>query len=384
MTKKISKVRNGQLDFFKFLFSIVVLLYHGRLLGSASAGDRIIFQNGLISVEFFFMVSGFFFIPSVERFFEKSSHLNKYNSVFKENIGYIGNKIKSILGLYIISVIFSFVMYTIYYVKQVTEFNIVSYIFRMSKSIWNILLLQSSVTTQLNINSVTWYISAMFIVMFILYPVVRCKKDLFVRYICPIGSILLLGVLVAEKNSFDNYDMTAIHLTKGLIRAFIGIMIGCIIYEVSNYCKEIKFTTFSKLLFSLVGYAALLYSLVLMDYHTRAILDKNYDWEVNITVIFALAVTTFVFASGLDITNKLYNNSVSSFLGKLSTAIYLLHIPCRRIVQLYFYKGYSYNQRLLIMLVLSLAVSLIAMFVLFVLRKLSAKIKPTLKRAFLK
>ena len=384
MTQKIKRVRNGQLDFLKFIFSLVVVLYHGRLLGSSSAGDKLFFEKGYIAVEFFFMVSGFFFIPSVERFFAKASAQNKYNSVFKENIGYIGNKIKSILGLYIISVIFAFVMYTLYYVKSVTEFDFFKYVLTMSKSIWNILLLQSSVTSQLNINSVTWYISAMFIVMFVLYPLVRCKKDLFVRYICPIGSIFLLGVLVAEKGLLGVYDMTAIHLTKGIIRAFMGIMIGCIIYEVAGYCKGVNFSAFSKVLFTLAGYSALLYSLALMQFNTKATLEKSYDWEANITVIFALMVAVFVFASGVNITHKLFNNPVSSFLGSFSTAIYLLHMPCRRIVQLYFYKGYSYNQRILIMFALSLAVSLIAMFVLFVLRKLSVKIKPTLKRVFLK
>ena len=83
MGQKIKKVRNGQLDFFKFVFAIVILLFHGRILGDAASVDKLLFENGAIAVEFFFIVSGFFFVPSVERFFSKNSELKKYNSVFK-------------------------------------------------------------------------------------------------------------------------------------------------------------------------------------------------------------------------------------------------------------------------------------------------------------
>lgn len=384
MGQKIKKVRNGQLDFFKFVFAIVILLFHGRILGDAASVDKLLFENGAIAVEFFFIVSGFFFVPSVERFFSKNSELKKYNSVFKEDVGYIGSRIKGLIGLYVISVILSFAAYTMEYVHTNLDFSFTDYAFTMSKSIWNILLLQSSATTQLNINGATWYLSAMFIAMFVMYPIVRLKKDLFTRYICPVGAILFFGILASQKSLTGVYDWTPIHITRGLIRAFMGIMIGCIIYEFTNYLKKIDFTVFSKILFTLLGYGALFYSLVVMQFYTKVYIGKGYDWKVNFTIVFAFAVAVLVLAGGLDITHKLYNNRVSAFLGKFSTAIYLLHMPCRRIVMVYFYDGYTYHERLLIMLILSIAVSLISMFIVFIIKKNSEKLKSIFKKVFVK
>ncbi len=61
MAQSVKKVRNGELDFFKFLFAIVIFLYHCRSF--ADTGETIILRNGSYAVEFFFIVSGFSLYP---------------------------------------------------------------------------------------------------------------------------------------------------------------------------------------------------------------------------------------------------------------------------------------------------------------------------------
>ncbi len=50
------KKRNGTIDCMKFIFAIVVVIYHGsHFLGET----RMAFHGGFIAVEFFFLVSGY-------------------------------------------------------------------------------------------------------------------------------------------------------------------------------------------------------------------------------------------------------------------------------------------------------------------------------------
>ena len=57
------KRRNETVDFLKFLFALVIVIFHGRKL--ASSGEFALFQSGYLGVEFFFLVSGFLMMKSV-------------------------------------------------------------------------------------------------------------------------------------------------------------------------------------------------------------------------------------------------------------------------------------------------------------------------------
>ena len=64
MTKSNNK--NGLIELFRFLCSLWVAYFHGF---SPILSDK--FSGGNISVDFFFMVSGFFFLKSIEKYREK-------------------------------------------------------------------------------------------------------------------------------------------------------------------------------------------------------------------------------------------------------------------------------------------------------------------------
>ncbi len=380
MAQEIKKVRNGELDFFKFIFAIVIFLYHCRSF--ATPTDTIILRNGSYAVEFFFIVSGFFFIPSVQRYAKKQNSDGTL-TLFQENVGFLGNKIKGILGIYIISVVFSLIIYTIEFTTTHDSFQFSAFIFSLCAAIWNILLLQSVVTAQVNLNSATWYMSAMFIIMFILYPCVRKNKDFYVKYLCPIGALICISLLIDKKYLSGVDEPTTFLITMGVVRAFMGIMLGSILYEFTEYIKarKITFTLFSRICITLMGFLAFAYSLVIMHFSNKEILGDKYNWKVNFTVIISLAIFVFVVNSGLDITKNIFNNSFCGFLGNLSTAFYMLHIPCRRIVQLGF-ENCTYIQKVSIMFAFSLFASLIAIGIVNLCKKKS--LSANFKKIFIK
>ena len=64
MTKKVS-TKNGLIELFRFLCSLWVAYFHGF---SPVISDK--FGGVNISVDFFLMLSGFFFLKSIEKYRE--------------------------------------------------------------------------------------------------------------------------------------------------------------------------------------------------------------------------------------------------------------------------------------------------------------------------
>ena len=57
--------RNYTLDFLKFVFAVIVMLFHSNSLTSDQG--QMTFLNGRIGVEFFFLVSGCLMCESADR-----------------------------------------------------------------------------------------------------------------------------------------------------------------------------------------------------------------------------------------------------------------------------------------------------------------------------
>ena len=60
--------RNYVIDLLKFIFSIVIVLYHINTLDlQPRGGGYLIAKSGFIAVEFFFIVSGYLLAQSTDR-----------------------------------------------------------------------------------------------------------------------------------------------------------------------------------------------------------------------------------------------------------------------------------------------------------------------------
>lgn len=61
----IKKQRNNLVELARFLFSLLVIGYHVQM--TWAGGGVQFFAGGALAVEFFFLISGFFFARSVEK-----------------------------------------------------------------------------------------------------------------------------------------------------------------------------------------------------------------------------------------------------------------------------------------------------------------------------
>ena len=95
---KNSKPRNNLMEFFRFIYSLLVMGYHVQFSYSDDEIDA--FENGALAVEFFFILSGYFLPRSLEKLIkdEKSSFIKKVFYFMK-------NKVTALLNVHLVAIV---------------------------------------------------------------------------------------------------------------------------------------------------------------------------------------------------------------------------------------------------------------------------------------
>lgn len=288
------KNRFGKISLYKFLFSIMIIVFHvGNVLDYNKF--KFNFGSGSIAVDFFFVVSGFFFCRKYVNYKVK-------NSVGEDSFNYFINRtnrfIKYIIILLIIAIPFS-----IFCLK----FNFTSLI----NAFYKLLYIPHHTKCGSEIFGITWYIVAMILVESMLFPfLIKYKKE-FVYIISPIIIILLGSYLLIRYGHFATPWKMGTILYKGILRGIFEINIGMYLYLISEKISNVKFTKLSKillLLFEIAGYLSIFVLVNLNNAHRR--------FDVLMLIIISICI--------LISTNKnmyLYNfcnNKLFYFLEKLS------------------------------------------------------------------
>ena len=293
------KNRFGKISLYKFLFSIMIIVFHvGNVLDYNKF--KFNFGSGSIAVDFFFVVSGFFFCRKYVNYKVK-------NSVGEDSFNYFINRtnrfIKYIIILLIIAIPFS-----IFCLK----FNFTSLI----NAFYKLLYIPHHTKCGSEIFGITWYIVAMILVESMLFPfLIKYKKE-FVYIISPIIIILLGSYLLIRYGHFATPWKMGTILYKGILRSIFEINIGMYLYLISEKISNVKFTKLSKillLLFEMAGYLSIFVLVNLNNAHRR--------FDVLMLIIISICI--------LISTNKnmyLYNfcnNKLFYFLEKLSLPMYI-------------------------------------------------------------
>lgn len=76
--------RVGEIDFWRFVFSLIIVLLHIRAIVGE---ENCLFNNGAYAVEFFFILSGYLLMGSIERARENSDSIQRILSgLLRKNI----------------------------------------------------------------------------------------------------------------------------------------------------------------------------------------------------------------------------------------------------------------------------------------------------------
>lgn len=344
----MKKTRNGTIDFLKFLFSVIIVLFHPHIM----IDDAKFFDGGYIFVEFFFIVSGYYMMLS----YSKKEH---NISIASDTFEYLRNKMINLMPNLIIS---AFIGYVVWHRNELSLFNFAS---NFSRDIfWKVLFLQQ---TGLGKDyDVTWYLSAMLISMLLVYPCIRLFKENF-YLIAVILILFLMGYMYKTCGHFDFVWGYRVFYYNGMYRGLNGILTGCICFAISEKLSKIKFTKFMYVLFTAIECA--IYTFVLVFVYKRG----HSLWDFFIFVLLTIAI--IISTSQVSYSKNVFNHKIFMWLGEYSYSLFLGHIFWRD-----YFSPLSIGYRLCMYVLTSLVTGLIIMYLTKFLRYLWKKNKALIKK----
>lgn len=299
------KKRNGEMDFLKFLFAVMIVFLHTK--NFATNGENI-FPGGFISVEFFFIVSGYLMAQSAAK-----TQLSQHQSVGPATMRFVWGKIKRLIPEFYIAWMIAFIVkcYRL-------DANAGEVIEKGISSFYELLFLSQSGLTGFNANSVVWFLSAMLLAMLLLYPLLIKNRVLFLSWIAPVISIFLLGWMDQTwEDPINTPSQWHIFTFKGLVRAIAEMSLGCVCYVICGYLKKVNATRFLAILLTITEILCFSFVFIwsfLFGYS-----------QITFLLIFVIAIGVIIVFSQKDVINERFKSSVFTWLGEFSYCLFLGH-----------------------------------------------------------
>lgn len=311
-----SRRRNSTIDLMKFLFALLIVCFHGQK--NLPLGDGLhFFINGRIGVEFFFIVSGYLMVCSSGRYI-RAMESSKDFSIWQNTIDFIKHKIVGLSPNVFLAWILAFTVVVIG--QECTAMQVLRKFFAGLFECF--FIARAGFRGIPSINGATWYLSAMLIGMSILFPLLVKKRDFYIHWFAPLGSLLLYGFMSSSwDNGMAGSTMFTGFATKGLLRALGGLLLGAVCYLVAEKLKSVNYRPFMKVLFTLLltGSFAFVFRYVYSN--------KNSSFDFVLVAIIAVGVTlSFANVSYTQLLNRnalVYH--VCGWLGEFSMNLFLSH-----------------------------------------------------------
>lgn len=309
ISKAVAKrVRNGEIDFWKFICSIIIVVHHSyKILDEAHY-----YYWGALCVDFFFIVTGFLLASSI---FYKNQPYDR-ETIGQETSAFIFKKYKTIGYYFLFAIVFSLSGRVFRYGLEKTFLTP-----KIFHTIFDFFMLNQTGLPSNNIINANWYLSAMFIGLFIIYPIFRKNKNTFVHIIAPLAAVLIYGCFTQADKAIIYPKIWHMLVKRGVFRAIAGFCAGAVAYRFAQLLKNCIFakSKYFGTFLSFVGLAAMIVPIIFMYVMKTRTLEMF--------VIFCFFIAMIIIGSQMSSISKRFNRPLFQYLGKLSTAIYLCHLP---------------------------------------------------------
>lgn len=314
--------KNGKIELLRFIFCITIILFHcSRTFGFSHlnlGGARLpVLKRGYYGVEFFFITSGFLMARSIhKRRKDLKLELVKPVELGRTTIRYILKKYIGIFSYHVFPFIALMVLKII--VKDVFDGgakDVMQYIFN---AVPEFFFLQKFGFTNTNVDVIEWYISAMFIAMLLLYPVISKFYYVFTRAIGPLLSLWILGVLQHNYDTFADQDRWLGFGYACVFRAIAEIALGASAFELCRTLSHRYFSRRDRVLFTIAEVAGF----ALTIFYSLSSYTSKYETHV---LIFMTLAIVFSF-SGQTMGRAAFQNGLVMWLGRISMPMYLCQL----------------------------------------------------------
>lgn len=344
-----TKKHNGIISFWKFCFCMMIVIFHGNIF--ATDKKDALMNQGSIGVEFFFLVSGFLLAKSA---FRKNEQEAIPKNLGKETFHFIWKKYLFFLPYVLFGGIIGLVIQNIF-----KDMNLIT----NATTIWDLLLLRmTGLKTNVVIGQV-WYISAMLLSMMLLYPLLRKYKQNYLYLAAPLIVLFGFGWLNHNYANLRGPETWINFIYKGVIRAFLELNLGCILYLICQKLKNITFTKFGSLCLTLLEIGGFILPFITAQFVSGTKGDFIVLAFLSLSVLLAFSEKTLDF--------NFCNNKFFFWLEKFSLPLYICNIAARDIVRdVSAFSSMSYYPKLAIYIGINFVLALICMYLILFLQKL--------------
>ena len=306
MRETVTRNRNGKIDLLRFIFAIIIMLHH---LGMRSALFDImgihfqVVNAGGYAVVFFFLTSGWLLMNTAEREIVSGSTDHDKSSVLTTRLLWKRYKFYMIwfLPAFVINMIWDCINCGFLEMVKHTFYNIPNLLMLQEVGFGN-----DQVYSKGYFVNASWYLSALMFCFLIVYPIVLWNKDVFLRIIAPLISIVGLYVSLHRNGQLRGGDWYPITVFS----------MGCLSYELSRYISNNVTSRKSTMVLKIVEFASYL-GVVL---YVCSNFPLDFEYPMTIVLMFAVGIS-FSSVSDCDVWNK----PAFSFLGRASFPLYMLH-----------------------------------------------------------
>ncbi|MBE6719282.1 MAG: acyltransferase [Ruminococcaceae bacterium] len=340
------KKRTGEIEFLRFVFCLFVIMFHcNQKIFRQFSPDRFDYTwapHGYIGVEFFFILSGFFLAVRLAKINYDNTPKSKLGKTYFQ---IIWHKYISVFPYHLLAFVPLFVLDN--HLKGDYTFD------KLLRVLPGLFLVQRTGINSYNVNGVEWYISAMLVAMAVIIPFAVKYKEVYFRYAAPVIAVLVYGYLIREfKTISDSSAWTSIGY-RCVWRAVAGINLGIFAYQCTQKLKKYNYSKAERTTAFFVRY--ILFAVTAL--YMLSTITKKFEIYI-VFVIFIATLLTFVF----PIQNKIFQNNLVLFLGRMSLPMYLNQLLAVSIVKEYV-KIHSHFKTFAVVCAIDFAVSVLCLFV---------------------
>ena len=292
------------IDILRFVFIVFVLYIHFMFISTGA--DEFKFRGSYIFVEAFLFITGYF----TASHFSKTA-LRKLDKKAEASIAYTFKKFSAFIPYIIVAIALG-----LYFTLKHTNTSVISYFIQIAKIPVDLLFGSAIIYT--GFSGPLWYASALFLIFPLFCLVVQNKKYKNVRNLV----FLLLIPLYICLTKLDTLGIGA------LIRVFFDLIIGAIIFDLSNNLSKVKFNTRGKVLLQAIEFICFSFVLYIIS-HSSDIIRELAQVKV---LTFVLLILFFV----LIFSRKTFTSNINAPLIRKASIIvlpaFLIHEPIANIL----------------------------------------------------
>ena len=313
--------KNGRVEFLRFIFALGILFFHIHkrfaVDGNISIGIKGIyfFNHGYIGVEFFFLVSGYLLAASAFAKRAVSTEL-----IGTETAQMMWKKIKNVFPYHLFAIILTIIV-NAYFLENTVKGRI-SYVVDSWASVFFLQVFGFDSTW---VNKLTWYLDVWLMVTFIFWYFLRRHYEAFVKIVCPLLALFVLGYMAHEYNSLAGIDGWTGHFYKCFLRGMSEMALGCSAYSLTRQLNKLEFTKAGKVILALVE---LICYVLVFSYAVTGV-DPKYSFPTLFIMMIGLILTF----SNVNPCHQIFDKPVFGWCGKMSLLIYLNQFYSIRLVQ---------------------------------------------------